>query len=192
MIRCILCKKLSLSHICKTCQNQFLVPQLSTRTLDDTFKVFSFYRYADIDILLKTKHTHLGASVYKILADIAMKKFSQHFVYEHRVDAVGIDDKSEGGYAHTAILVRALNSPYIKPCYGRLRAQNSVYYSGQSLAYREKHKRDFIYHDRGAKEIILVDDIVTTGMTIIEAKNAIKKVGSTPIFALTLADAREF
>ncbi len=191
MLRCLLCKKISLSHICSNCQNQFLKPSLSTRLLDHDFQVFSFYKYSDIAPLLKTKHTYIGNIVYKILAKNAMKKFSENFSFESEVYALGIDDHSKHGYAHTAILTKALKSDIIIPLYGQLRAHNDVSYAAKSLAYRLAHKRGFDYHDRGQKDIILVDDIITTGTTILEAKKAIEKAHSTPIFALTLADARE-
>lgn len=199
MIRCLLCKKISFSHICTSCQNSFLKPSLSTRLLNGDFKVFSFYKYVDIAPLLKTKHTHIGASVYKILADNAMKKFAENFSFDNPVYALGIDDHCKHGYAHTAILTRALKSDVIIPLYGKLRASNSVRYSAQSLAYRLNHKRGFVYtqstgwhsHDKEPKDIILVDDIITSGTTILEAVKVIEKAQSTPIFALTLADARE-
>jgi len=191
MMRCILCRKLSLSHICIPCQKTFLKPTLSTRLIGDNFKVFSFYKYHDISPLLKTKHTHLGASVYQILANNAMKKFAQNFSFDNRVYAIGIDDHSKVGYSHTAILTKALKSEVITPLFNVLRAESDVSYSGQSLAYRLKNPRGFIYHDKSPKDIILVDDILTTGMTILEAKKSLEKSFSTPLFALTLADVRE-
>ena len=190
-MRCLLCQRLSLPIICVTCQKSLLQPSLSTRTLTDDFKVFSFYRYHDIAPLLKTKHTHIGASVYKILADCAFKEFVTNFHYPDLVYGVGIDDHCKDGYAHTAILTKSLLSKGIKPLYGRLRAGNDISYSGKDLAYRLTHKREFSYHDSDPKQVILVDDIITTGSTILEARNSIKKAGSTPIFALTLADSRE-
>ena len=191
MIRCLLCKKISFSHICSTCQQFFLKPTLSTRLIGDNFKVFSFYKYHDIAPLLKTKHTYIGAAVYKILANNAMKKFSENFSFENSVYAIGIDDHSKRGYAHTAILANALKSDVIIPLFNRLRAENDVHYATQSLAYRLKNPRGFSYHDKVQKDIILVDDILTTGTTILEAKKSIEKATSTPLFALTLADARE-
>lgn len=191
MIRCLLCKKISLPHICNACQQSFLKPTLSTRLIGDDFKVFSFYKYHDIASLLKTKHTHIGASVYKILANNAMKKFAENFSFENSVYAIGIDDHSKHGYAHTAILTKALKSDVIVPLFNKLRAENDVRYSTKSLAYRLKTPRGFSYHDSGQKDIILVDDILTTGTTILEAKKAIEKSLSIPLFALTLADARE-
>ena len=38
--------------------------------------------------------------------------------------------------------------------------------------------------------VILVDDIVTTGTTILEARDTLQKVGVDVLFALVLADAR--
>ncbi len=190
-MRCLLCKKFSFSHICTNCQGTFLKPTLSSRFLTDDFKVFSFYRYSDIAALLKTKHTHIGAAIYKILAYNAMKKFADNFSFEQKVYAIGIDDHSKHGYAHTAILTKALKSDIITPLFATLRASNNVHYASKSLSYRLAHKRGFIYHDKSPKDIILVDDIITTGTTILEALKAIEKAQSTPIFALTLADARD-
>jgi competence protein ComFC len=173
------------------CQHHFLTPSLTTRIIGDGFKVFSFYNYHDIAPLLKTKHKYIGASIYRILAENAFKKFSENFHFDSEVYAIGIDDHNRDGYAHTAILTRALKSQVIRPLYGKLRANNSVKYSAQSLAYRLAHKRDFIYHDREGIDVILVDDIITTGTTILEAKSTLEKSFVNPLFALTLADARE-
>ena len=190
MIRCLLCRKLSLPHICHTCQKNFLKPSFSTRIIGDDFKVFSFYNYHDIAPLLKTKHKHIGASIYKILADNAMKEFAKNFLFESELFAIAIDDISRDGYSHTAILSRALKSDVITPVYGLLRSQNDISYSGKDLAYRLQNPRGFIYHDTREIDAILVDDIITTGTTLLEAKIVLEKAGVSPMFALTLADAR--
>ncbi len=191
MIRCLLCKKISFVLICQTCQNNFLAPTLTTRYLADDFKVISFYRYGEIAPLLKTKHTHIGQAIYKILADNSLHLFAQNFSFDTPLYAVGIDDHVKHGYAHTAILAKALQSESITPLFRKMRAGNSISYAGKSLQYRLKHKRNFSYHDSRHRDLILVDDIITTGTTILEAKQAVEKAGSTPVFALTLADARE-
>lgn len=190
-MKCIICKQYSIKLICKSCQNTLLEPRLSERTLSDGFKIYSFYHYSEIEDLLKTKHTHIGASVYTILADLALKRFAKAFSFINPVYAIAIDDHIENGYSHTAILTKALKSKDIVPLNGVLRAQNSITYSGRSLEYRLQNPRGFSYTYKSDIDAILVDDIVTSTTTINEAKNILIKNGANPLFALTLADARE-
>jgi len=190
-MKCIICKTYSLKLICQTCQNNFLQPRFLTRTLPDGFKIYSFYHYHEIQDLTKTKHTHIGASIYAILAQNAFKKFSDEFSFINPVYALAIDDKAKSGYSHTAILTRALKSQYIKPVYSSLRAKNQVTYSAQSLQFRLENPREFVYSFKSDIDVILVDDIVTTTSTINEAKNLLLKHDVNPMFALTIADAKE-
>jgi len=190
-MKCITCKKYSLKIICKTCQNTLLEPKILTRTLPDGFKIYSFYHYGEIEDLLKTKHTHIGASVYSILANISFRRFSDAFNFINQVYALSIDDHVKNGYSHTAILSNALKSKNIYPVFAALRAKNHNTYSGQTLEYRLKNPREFEYTFKSDIDAILVDDIITSGTTINEAKNTLIKSGVEPLFALTLADARE-
>ncbi len=190
-MKCIICKQYSLKLICKRCQINFLQPKLLERTLPDGFKIYSFYHYSEIENLLKTKHTHIGASVYAILADIAFKRFSDAFSFINPVYALPVDDHVKNGYSHTAILAYALKSKNINPIFASLRATNRMTYSGQTLEYRLQNPRVFHYSFKSNIDAILVDDIVTSTSTINEAKNILLKNAVTPLFALTLADARE-
>ena len=69
-------------------------------------------------------------------------------------------------------------------------ANNKVSYSAQSLDYRLANPRDFVYKGKQGMDAILVDDIVTTGTTLSEARAVLQKSGIDVLFALTLADAR--
>ncbi len=190
-MRCIFCEKISLSLICSDCREKFLTPSLITRTLNDGFKIYSFYRYGDIEDLIKTKHSFLGSFIYKILAESSFRKFALNFKMDFTVYALPIDDVPKGGYSHTAILAKALESECVKPVFSSLRALNRVVYSGKSLAFRLENPRNFKYSFKRGVDAILVDDIVTTGSTIKEAVSVLKREGVNPLFALTLADARE-
>ncbi len=192
MYKCILCKSFSFSIICTHCQSTYFIPHFHTRVLPDGFKVYSFYHYQDVSPLLTTKHTFLGHEIYQILARHSFLKFAQEYNSETPLLAVPIDDRSLGGYSHTALLAKSLKSQYIKPLYRVLRAQNSVSYSGKSLAYRMENPRNFKVNIKGENDLILVDDIVTTGLTILEAKKCLEDSGQSPIFGLCLADAKEF
>ena len=189
-MRCITCKRFSFKLICHHCQTHFLKPTLSMRTLPSGFRVYSFYKYSEIEELLKTKHTYIGSSIYKILASYSFKYFANNFSFPSLVYALPIDDKIKSGYSHTAILANQIKSKSIKVKYSKLRATNDLSYSGKSLDYRLKNPRNFKYKFKKDVDIILIDDIVTSGTTINEAKNTILKNGSQPLFAITLADAK--
>jgi len=185
-----MCENLSLSHICKPCQNNLLQPSLYKRELLGGIAVFSFYKYSEIKELLHTKHTDVGYYIYTILAKLAFKTFAEHFHTQEHYSAIAIDYTAKSGYSHTAILNKHLGSYNIKPLFNILRAQNDVSYSGKSKSFREQNKRDFRCSTIEAKKIILVDDIITTGTTMQEA---IRTIGRSKVaFCLCLADARKF
>lgn len=190
-MRCILCQNFSFALICIHCQKNYLSQNRSTRILENDFKVHSFYKYSDIENLLKTKHTVTGAAIYKILAHNSYAQFAKAFDFPEIIYAIAIDDHVKHGYAHTAILTKALKSQCIQPVYKALRAANFVTYAGKSLEYRLKNPRGFRYTFKKNIYAVIVDDIVTTGTTIKEAVSTLKSQDVTPLFALTLADARE-
>ena len=121
------------------------------------------------------------------MAKHSFKLFAQNF--DVHVGAIGVDDRVKSGYSHTALLTKSLKSRYITPHYGKLHAGNDITYSGQSRSYREKHPRKFVFKEFKDKDVILIDDIITTGMTLTQACNALQKAGKNVLFCLTLADA---
>jgi competence protein ComFC len=188
-MRCMMCERFSLSHICPSCQTTFLTPTLHKRKILGSIEVLSFFPYNDIEPLLLTKHTDIGYYIYTILAKRAFGAFSKEWQYEHRVSSIGIDDNAKGGYSHTAILNRALKSPRITPVYGKLRATNDHKYAGKSVEERLLNPRRFNYTPFEQEEVILLDDIVTTGTTLSEAAEVLHSKGKKVLFCLTLTDA---
>ena len=188
-MKCLLCERYSLTqHICTKCQNQLLQPSLYKRDLDNGIEVLSFYKYEDIKPLLFTKHTALGFHNYKLLARLSFAKFAQEFLWSERVASIAIDDTTTNGYAHTAILNNALKSRYIHPKFAKLHANNPIKYSGKSKAFREANPRDFQLKSFSQNEVILVDDIITTGTTLREATTKLTQAKKEVIFCLTLTD----
>jgi len=188
-MRCLLCESLSFFHICRNCQNTFLTPSIYRRKILNNIEVISFYKYDDIKNLLHTKHTDLGYYIYNILAKNSFKKFAAEFDYEHTVASVAIDDTVQDAYSHTAILNKALKSNSINPLFNKLRAKNRVTYSGKSREFRMLNPRDFEIKHFKERELILVDDIVTTGLTFTQAIGTLQKNSHNVIFCLSLADA---
>ena len=70
-------------------------------------------------------------------------------------------------------------------------ARNRVNYSGKTLQYRLEHPRDFNYTGKSDIDVILIDDIITTGITLQEAHKVLTVHGVNVLFALTLADVEE-
>ena len=188
-MKCLLCERFSLSHICSTCQNTFLTPSIYKRKLQNNIEVISFYKYRDIKDLLHTKHTELGFYIYKILANRSMKLFTDAFNFESKVVAIGIDDNVQSGYSHTAILSKSLSSKNIKPLFNKLRARNNNSYSGKSREFRLLNPRNFELKYFIQKYVILVDDIITTSSTLTQAIDILQKENKEVLFCLTLADA---
>ena len=184
----MMCENLSLTHICASCQKTFLTPALYRRKLPNGIEVLSFYKYKEIQELLFTKHTDIGFYIYSILAELSLKKFSDAFHLGERVHSIAIDDTIKSGYSHTAILNKALKSYAIKPLYKRVRARNSISYSGKSREFRLKNPRDFEVKKFRGNSVILVDDIITTGTTLTQAIEALRREGKEVLFCLTLCD----
>ncbi len=188
---CLVCSTLSFGHICKKCKKEFLRASLYKRKVENDFEAFSFYKYNSIKELILTKHKFVGYFIYHILAQESFKKFGEEFKFMNRVYSFACDDHVKNGYSHTAILNKYLKSSHITPIHSALRAQTEVNYSGKSLQFRQNNPRNFKYNYHSNIDAILVDDIITTGSTIKEAKKLLEQNGVNVLFALTLADARD-
>ncbi|MDO9306181.1 MAG: phosphoribosyltransferase family protein [Sulfuricurvum sp.] len=185
----MICEAFSLSHICSKCQKTLLSPALHKRKILGSIPVYSFYPYDAIESLLLTKHTDVGFYIYTLLAKNSFSKFANEWNYDSRVASIGIDDNSKNGYSHTAVLNRALKSTNITPYFGKLRAQNPYKYAGKNMEERLINPRNFNYLPFKEEEVILVDDIVTTGSTLTEAVETLGLQGKKVILCLTLSDA---
>jgi len=188
-MRCITCHSFSLRIICKKCQVNLLTPAFYKREVAKDFYVYSFYKFAEVKELLNTKYEFYGDRVYSVLASLSFAKFAHNFEYLNNVYAVSIDDHTRHQFSQTAILTRSLKSKNIIPVFNSLKATNKVKYAGKSRAFRERNKRKFVYKGLQNIQVILVDDLVTTGCTILEAKEILEKNNCEVLFALSISDA---
>jgi competence protein ComFC len=185
----MMCESFSLEHICPACQKTFLTPSIHKREILNNIEVLSFYKYNEIKDLLFTKHTDIGFYIYSILAKNSFKKFADEFEFSQSVASISLDDHPRSGYSHTAILNKELGSRFIKPYFSRLRDKNRVTYAGKSREYRILNPRNFEFKDFEEKDVILVDDIITTGLTFTHAINTMQHNGKNVLACLALADA---
>jgi len=191
-MRCLSCHKISFQTFCKTCQTNLLQPTVTKRVCG-TLDVYSFYKYQNIEDLLLTKHTPQGFKLYKALAKISFRPFIKRFMREDNrtIYIVGIDENVQSGYAHVALLTHEMKMKNVKVQHAKLIARNKINYSGKTLQFRLENPRDFEYRGKKGVEVILVDDIVTTGTTLKEAAWVLQQNGVEVLFALTLAGVEQ-
>ena len=187
---CTVCKNLSFQIICKKCQDNLLSPSFYKREIQKDFYNYSFYSFSEIEDLLLSKYYFHGDRVFNLLAKLSFGKFAKNFFLDSDILVLPIDDHSRHNFSHTAILAKHLKSQNIKVKYDCLKATNIVKYAGKDLEYRQKNPRKFKVASIYSRNIILVDDLITTGSTILEAKKALEKQNNKVLFSLTLADAK--
>jgi competence protein ComFC len=155
--------------------------------------VVSLFHYQNIDQLLLSKHRALGYRIYRYFGRRYLQPFLQAFAegLEGPAYLIPVDDLPQGGYSHTAVMARHASVASIRPLYGALRARNRVRYAGQSLRFRLENPRRFRYTGPQGIDAILLDDIITTGSTLSEARQVLAAAGVNVLLALTIADARE-
>lgn len=178
--------------ICNRCKEQLFRTTIGTRTIG-TLDVISFYKYSALESLLLSKHKPEGYRIYKALANMTLKPFIGEFVenIDSDVYILGIDEYVKSGYAHVALLTHAMKTKQTIPLHSTLMARNRVNYSGKSLQFRLENPRDFRYTGKSNIDVILVDDIITTGITLQEAQKVLLAHNVNVLFALTLADVEE-
>lgn len=191
-MRCLSCQKLSFRTFCKECQTSLLKPNITKRTIG-TLDVYSFYKYSNIENMLLTKHTSLGYRVFSAISKITFKPFINELILndDREIYIVGVDENVKNGYSHVALLTHCMKTKHSKVLHASLLSSNNVKYSGKTLQFRLENRRNFIYNGKKDIDVILIDDIITTGTTLQEAKEVLQKDGVNVLFALTLADAQE-
>jgi len=191
-MRCFSCHSWSLKSICQKCQTRLFAPAIRRRKVG-TLEVISFYPYSAIESLLLHKHKPEGHRIYRDLAHITLKPFIRKYTESDpsQVSIIGVDERVKKGYSHVACMTHTMRTPYSKPLHSALLSSNHITYAGKTLQYRLDNPRDFRYSGPEGIDAILVDDIVTTGITLQEAQNKLREHGVNVLFALTLADARE-
>lgn len=191
-MRCFSCHRLSIRAVCPDCREKLFVPTIKKRKIG-TLEVVSFYKYSTIEPLLLLKHKPEGYRVFRELGEMTMKPFIRNFAENspEPVSIMGIDEQVMHGYSHVACLTQKMKTAYSTPLHASLISQNSVKYAGKSLQYRLNNPRNFKYSGKREGDVILVDDIITTGITLQEAQQTLLKSNVNVLFALTLADAEE-
>lgn len=192
---CVLCQSLSFNIICQKCLEN-LTNLNSKRELNNGLKIFSSFALSELKHLVYTKNNIIGSRILQRLGQYGVKIFLQHHQELEKIDKkyiaiVCIRNRIIGAYSHSAILAHCFKKHGFKVFYNALIAQNDIRFATLTKIQRQRISRDFFFRlDNTFSGVILVDDIITTGETLLEASNIIAQHGHTPLFAWTLCDAR--
>jgi competence protein ComFC len=179
IFRCILCKDASFSVICKKCKKEYLDIKLIKNK-----NVYSFYDYDIMEIFNGYKFKKRGDLVYKELA-FSFKNLAK--ILKFKAFIVPVDDTPKS-FSHTAVLAQAMKTKFLTPLFNVLKATSNVKYAGKSLEFRLKNPRNFKYNGPKNIDVILVDDIKTTGLTLKEAEEVLAKNSVNVLFSVVLSD----
>jgi len=189
-MRCLLCASWSIQGICEDCQNTFLNPQLHTKTIA-SIPIYSFYEYEDIEFLLLSKYYDIGCLIYKILTSVVFKIFKDNINLNRHISLIPIDDKIKKGFSHTAVIAKELEYKKTKAQFNTLLNKSLKTYHGKSLSYRLENPRLFYINKKINTDVILIDDILTTGLTLQNAVKVLQKNNINVLFCITLAYVKE-
>ena len=193
-MKCLSCNKLSVKPICKECAKIYLKPEMIEKKIGN-LKVISFFDYYLVSELVKSKYIVSGYRFYRYIA----KKFFQPFLKAYstsyngnkdKLHIIGVDENVLRGYSNVSILMHyGAKDTGLKVLHNVLKANKQIHYAGKSLEYRLNNPREFVYSGPKDIDVILIDDVVTTGTTLQEASLVLKKNGVNIHFALTVANA---
>ncbi|GAB6074735.1 ComF family protein [Nautilia lithotrophica] len=84
-----------------------------------------------------------------------------------------------------------MKTRYLNPLFNVLHSTNKVRYAGKTLQFRLQNPRNFKYSGPQNIDVILVDDISTTGITLNEAKECLEKRGVNVALSVVLANLKK-
>ncbi|MGP1561160.1 MAG: ComF family protein [Helicobacteraceae bacterium] len=180
-MRCEICNKLSFYALCKDCRAA-LAP-FGMRYNIDGLHLFTFYKYDEIEPLVKKKYDKFGDRALRELAALCITPFFK--ALDLSATLVPIDDTPRA-FSHTAILARAARSKRVKISYATLIATANVQYAGKDLALRRANSKNFVLKKPISGDVILIDDVVTTGTTMAQAVRVLESAGANVLFAVSL------
>ncbi len=195
---CGFCNKICKENICIKCMYQLKQYKIDEKYVKKHFDGIGIYRYKDI---IRTKFIDYKFNnkpyLYKTFAEIILndKKICGILKKYDIIIPVPISKKrkQKRGYNQTALIAKYIAKKT------NLKYENNVLIKLKNISSQsELNKNDRIKNVKNAfgikneekikgKNIILFDDIYTTGSTVSECSNVLKKAKVNNIFVLTFA-----
>lgn len=192
---CVVCGRLKWNIICKDCLSNLEYID-SKRILDNDVKVFSSFAFSELKFLLTSKNNIIGSRIFKRLGVYAVSNFFARYkdlatLNKQKIAVLSIRNKNIGMYSHSAILSQCFSAYGFKVFNNALIIGNNSHFSHLKRHERQELGRSFRFNFKhNCLGVIIVDDIITTGQTLLEASDIAMQNGYNSLFAWTLCDSR--
>lgn len=173
--------------LCDKCKKIFF---LNKENININYTLYYFAKYKDIK-----------EDIYKIkyFGDVAIslkyKKIIKNFFKEHKFDLILIAPTNNTreairGFNHIEIICRLCEISFFDIFEKKYRKKQSKKNNERTL-HETKIKKEFLEKIKSATEILIIDDIFTSGNTLNSLANEVKKINnSCKISFLTLAKSK--
>ena len=200
--KCILCNKNSEEfHLCKTCLKNIKFSTDSYKRIVNSVQIFSPFFYKDEiqKLILNYKFKH-KKSLYKLFSKFLFDYFNfcelKNILTPENTIIIGIpsykDRKNKRGYNHINLIVKELskqlNIQYSDKIIEKIKYTKPQYNLNYSERY-ENIKNSFKINVKNIDKsnILIIDDIVTSGATASEIINLFKNIKNIDIYFLSLS-----
>lgn len=185
--------------LCPSC-TAWLAPQHERRLLDDGTVAFTALRYEGVvrRIILSLKEqgrTDVAAALAAPLVDTVVAALSAALQHDRTLQGVELCTVPSSraafrrrGYDPVALVLRKAGLPVARGVLVSVRR-----HAQQKVLDRGARQRNLVgslaaQHPLEGRKFVLIDDVVTTGATLVEAARAIRSGGGEVLFAVALAN----
>ena len=180
-MRCIYCDKpiekinfynlfLEEDCLCSECRNKLIIDKKYIKI--DKLKILTLYNYDGFfrDLLIQYKECYDEA-----LAEVFLYKLKDYIKYKYLGYSILFIPSSENkllnrGFNHLELIFKGVNMPIING----LKMKIDTVQEGKNLSQRKMMIDNYVYIGNKHKKVLIVDDVLTSGSSMLGAYNAVK------------------
>ena len=192
--KCVVCGQYSTKNLCRNCEEniEFLNTSFSIEHNKIIYKYYSIasHKKAMRDIIIALKYNN-NFNAASIIADYMEKLILNKKLSIDVVTFVPMAKRDENrrGFNQAKVIAEILARKLNKPCV-RLIKKKRITKDQIGLSSSERWNNingSFVYEKKAKKynSILLIDDVITTGATVINCVNELKKCEIRKIYILT-------
>ncbi|MEG0771859.1 ComF family protein [Clostridium sp.] len=202
MEKCIICDaEVEEDYICPSCNSSMKISYLSynLKQNDEEYKCFSlgYYSYSIKKLVLALKYKKnfsAGLVIAKYLSDFLKNEFKDEFDILTFVPS-SKESLQKRGFNQCEVVCKNISKDINRKCISLLK---KVKFSRDQIGLTTNERWDNIKDSFSCinsklvegKNILLIDDVVTTGATAFYCASTLKRAGAKDVYILTVAKSR--